>query len=88
VVTGRHEMFRLGDTEFGHLYVPTGLLPGFQALTDVADICYRIDRAHDPAEDLAVRRDDPELAISRRCRSARSPPGTPPRGPPPSCAPG
>ena len=29
-----------------------------------ADVCYRIDRAHDPAEDLAVSYGDPDLAIA------------------------
>jgi len=58
-----HATFRLDDIDFAHLYVPAGLLHGFQALTDVADVCYRIDREHDPAEDLAVRYDDPDLAI-------------------------
>jgi dTDP-4-dehydrorhamnose 3,5-epimerase len=56
--------FRLDDTEFAHLYVPPGMLHGFQALTETADVCYRIDRPHDPSEDLAVRYDDPDLAIS------------------------
>jgi dTDP-4-dehydrorhamnose 3,5-epimerase len=60
---GRHQAFRLDDVEFANLYVPAGFLHGFQALTDVADVCYRIDREHDPAEDLAVRYDDAELAI-------------------------
>ncbi|MGH3794616.1 MAG: dTDP-4-dehydrorhamnose 3,5-epimerase [Pseudonocardiaceae bacterium] len=60
---GRHEAFRLDDTDFAHLYVPTGFLHGFQALTEVADVCYRIDSEHDPAEDLGVRYDDPDLGI-------------------------
>lgn len=60
---GEHRAFRLDDTDFVHLYVPAGLLHGFQALTSTADVCYRIDREHDPAEDLAVRYDDPDLAI-------------------------
>lgn len=60
---GRHEAFRLDDDQFWHLFVPPGLLHGFQVLTDHADVCYRIDRPHDPTEDLAVRYDDPELAI-------------------------
>jgi dTDP-4-dehydrorhamnose 3,5-epimerase len=59
---GRHTRIRLDDSEFVTLYVPPGLLHGFQALTE-ADVCYRIDRPHDPAEDLAVRYDDPELGI-------------------------
>jgi dTDP-4-dehydrorhamnose 3,5-epimerase len=60
---GRQEAFLLDDDEFRHLYVPPGLLHGFQALTDTADVCYRIDRPHDPAEDLGVAYDDPDLGI-------------------------
>jgi dTDP-4-dehydrorhamnose 3,5-epimerase len=60
---GRSAAFRLDDEEGRHLYVPRGFLHGFQALTEWADVCYRIDRGHDPAEDLAVRYDDPDLAI-------------------------
>lgn len=60
---GAHAAFRLDDADFAHLYVPAGLLHGFQALTEVADVCYRIDRPHDPAEDIGVRYDDPELGI-------------------------
>lgn len=52
----------LDDETFIHLYVPPGLLHGYQALSD-ADVCYRIDRPHDPAEDISVRYDDPDLAI-------------------------
>lgn len=61
---GRHLAVRLDDMEFTHLYVPPGLLHGFQALTETADVCYRIDRPHDPAEDVAVRYDDPDLGIA------------------------
>lgn len=60
---GRHEAFLLDDEDFRHLYVPPGLLHGFQALTEVADVCYRIDRPHDPTEDLGVAFDDPDLRI-------------------------
>lgn len=60
---GRQESFTLDDNDFRHLYVPPGLLHGFQALTDTADVCYRIDRPHEPTEDLGVRYDDPDLAI-------------------------
>ncbi|MEV5361144.1 dTDP-4-dehydrorhamnose 3,5-epimerase [Micrococcus luteus] len=61
---GEHESFTLDDNDFRHLYVPPGLLHGFQVLTETADVCYRIDRPHDPTEDVAVRHDDPELAIA------------------------
>jgi dTDP-4-dehydrorhamnose 3,5-epimerase len=54
----------LDDTTFAHLYVPPGILHGFQALTEQTDICYRIDREHAPDEDLSVRYDDPQLGIA------------------------
>jgi len=57
------ESFELRDEEQASLYVPAGCAHGFQALTDPADVSYRIDRAHDPAEDVTVAFDDPELAI-------------------------
>jgi dTDP-4-dehydrorhamnose 3,5-epimerase len=51
-----------GDSQVT-LYVPAGCAHGFQALTDPADVSYRIDRAHDPAEDVTIAFDDAELAI-------------------------
>lgn len=45
------------------LYVPAGCAHGFQALTDPADVSYRIDRAHDPSDDVTIAWDDPDLAI-------------------------
>jgi dTDP-4-dehydrorhamnose 3,5-epimerase len=60
---GKHEAFLLDDVTFAHLYIPPGFLHGFQVLSDLADVCYRIDRPHDPSEDISVRYDDPELGI-------------------------
>ncbi|MDT5178605.1 MAG: dTDP-4-dehydrorhamnose 3,5-epimerase [Mycobacterium sp.] len=60
---GRQQSFLLDDVDFRHLYVPPGLLHGFQALTDIADVCYRIDRPHEASEDLGVSYADPDLAI-------------------------
>jgi dTDP-4-dehydrorhamnose 3,5-epimerase len=57
------ESFELRDDDQVSLYVPAGCAHGFQALTDPADVSYRIDRAHDPAEDVSIAFDDPELAI-------------------------
>jgi dTDP-4-dehydrorhamnose 3,5-epimerase len=57
------EFFELsGETQIT-LYVPAGCAHGFQALTEPADVSYRIDRAHDPSEDVAIAFDDPDLAI-------------------------
>jgi dTDP-4-dehydrorhamnose 3,5-epimerase len=57
------ESFQLDDETQVSLYVPAGCAHGFQALTEPADVSYRIDRPHDPAEDVSIAFDDPELAI-------------------------
>lgn len=60
---GEHISLTLDDQRFAHLYVPPGLLHGFQTLTGESDLCYRINREHDPNEDVSVRFDDPTLGI-------------------------
>jgi dTDP-4-dehydrorhamnose 3,5-epimerase len=60
---GNWESFELRDDEQVTLYVPAGCAHGFQALTDPADVSYRIDRPHDPAEDVSISFKDPDLAI-------------------------
>ena len=60
---GNWQSFELTDKEQVTLYVPAGCAHGFQALTDPADVSYRIDRPHDSTEDLSIAFDDPELAI-------------------------
>jgi dTDP-4-dehydrorhamnose 3,5-epimerase len=57
------ESFELRDTEQTSLYVPPGCAHGFQAITEPADVSYRIDRVHNPAEDVAIAFDDVELGI-------------------------
>ncbi len=77
----RWDSLILDDVEHRQLWVPPGMVHGFEVLSDAADICYRMDAPHDPALDLAVSWDDPELAIpwplpdptvSDRDRSARA----------------
>lgn len=60
---GNWESFDLNDAEQVSIYVPAGCAHGFQALTELADVSYRIDREHDPAEDVTIAHDDPELGI-------------------------
>jgi dTDP-4-dehydrorhamnose 3,5-epimerase len=60
---GNWESFELRDDEQRSLYVPAGCAHGFQALSTTADVSYMINRAHDPAEDVSIAFDDPELAI-------------------------
>ncbi|MFE1441726.1 dTDP-4-dehydrorhamnose 3,5-epimerase [Streptomyces sp. NPDC058739] len=55
--------FELSGETQKTLYIPAGCAHGFQALTETADTSYRIDRAHDPAEDVTIAFDDPELAV-------------------------
>jgi dTDP-4-dehydrorhamnose 3,5-epimerase len=57
------ETFRLRGDTCQSVYVPAGCAHGFQALTDPADVAHRIDRPHDPSEDVAIAFDDPQLAI-------------------------
>jgi dTDP-4-dehydrorhamnose 3,5-epimerase len=57
------ETFQLTGEDQVTLYVPAGCAHGFQALTEPADVSYRIDRPHDPTEDVSIAFDDPELAI-------------------------
>ena len=55
--------FHLNGDEQNSIYVPAGCAHGFQALTEPADVSYRIDRRYDPSENLTIAYDDPELGI-------------------------
>lgn len=57
------ESFQLSGSEQVSLYVPAGCAHGFQAVSDPSDVSYRIDRHHDPVEDVSIAFDDPDLAI-------------------------
>ncbi len=60
---GNWQSFELDGDGQKSVYIPHGCAHGFQAMTSVADVAYRIDRPHDPTEDLAIRFDVPELDI-------------------------
>jgi dTDP-4-dehydrorhamnose 3,5-epimerase len=60
---GQWISLRLDDVDHRSVYIPAGCGHGFQALTEPADLCYRIDREHQPDQDLTVSWDDDELAI-------------------------
>ena len=60
---GQVMTFLLDDQVCTQVYIPRGFLHGFQALTAVTDIVYRIDEFHAPNSDVTVRHDDPDLAI-------------------------
>jgi dTDP-4-dehydrorhamnose 3,5-epimerase len=60
---GEIRTFRLDDVDHRQIFIPRGFLHGHQALTESADICYRMDAFYGPDEDTTVRFDDPELAV-------------------------
>jgi dTDP-4-dehydrorhamnose 3,5-epimerase len=60
---GRWQSFELDGETQRSVYIPAGCAHGFQALTEPADTFYRIDRDHDPSEDVAIAHDDSSLAI-------------------------
>lgn len=53
----------LDDTDHRSVWLPPGLAHGYQALTDLADVCYRANRVHQPEFEVSISHDDPELAI-------------------------
>jgi dTDP-4-dehydrorhamnose 3,5-epimerase len=61
---GEVRRFVLDDQVHRQLYIPRGFLHGFQALTSVTDVCYKMDDFYAPGFDVTVAFDDPELAIA------------------------
>lgn len=59
----RSEYFTLDDERHLQVYIPAGCAHGFQALSEEADVCYRVDAPYEPGKDVAIAWDDPELAI-------------------------
>lgn len=60
---GRWQSFDLSGDNQRSIYIPAGCAHGFQALEEPSDTSYRIDRPHDPSEDVAIAHDDPTLSI-------------------------
>ncbi len=60
---GQHEAFELDDVSHRQLYVPIGFAHGFCALSDMADVTYRVSSYYDVAAEGGIAWDDPELAI-------------------------
>jgi len=56
-------VFELDGDAQNSIYIPPGCAHGHQTVTPVADTSYRIDRGHNPDEDLTIAWNDPELAI-------------------------
>ena len=53
----------LDDIDHRSIWLPAGLAHGYQALTPTADVCCRGNRIQRPEYEVAIRYDDPDLAI-------------------------
>lgn len=53
----------LDDRDHRSVWLPPGLAHGFQALSEQADVCYRVNRVRQRGNETAIRFDDPDLAI-------------------------
>jgi dTDP-4-dehydrorhamnose 3,5-epimerase len=53
----------LDDVEHRSVWLPPGLAHGFQALSEIADVCVRSNRIRQPEYLAVLRYDDPDLAI-------------------------
>ena len=60
----RHWTCELASRSGTQIWIPAGIAHGFLALGDGALFHYKCTRPYDPAAQLSIRWDDPELAIS------------------------
>jgi len=57
---GNTETFELGERDGRGLFIPPGVAHGFAAITDLT-LCYLVDQYYNPADELGVAWDDPEI---------------------------
>ena len=78
---GEWEAFELTDQNHAQLLVPDGFAHGLCAVSDLADVVYKVSTYYDPASESGFRFDDPavgiewplpadELQVSNRDRNA------------------
>jgi dTDP-4-dehydrorhamnose 3,5-epimerase len=60
---GDWEAFELDDEQNRQLFVPVGFAHGFCALTELADVCYKVSAPYDAALERGVRWDDPRIGV-------------------------
>jgi dTDP-4-dehydrorhamnose 3,5-epimerase len=63
---GQHETFELDDVAHRQVYLPVGIAHGFCVLSEVADVCYRVDAYFAAERERGVAWDDPALGIAWR----------------------
>jgi dTDP-4-dehydrorhamnose 3,5-epimerase len=60
---GRWEAQLLDDAAHRQLFVPVGFGHGFAVLSEVADVCYQVSSLYDPATEMGIAWDDPDVGV-------------------------
>lgn len=60
---GQHESFELDDVHHRQLYIPVGFAHGFCALSTEVDVVYRVSSYYDPALEVGIAWDDPDVRV-------------------------
>jgi dTDP-4-dehydrorhamnose 3,5-epimerase len=60
---GQWEGHVLDDETHRQLWVPIGFAHGFQVLSDVADVAYKLTSLYDPATEAGIAWDDPDVGV-------------------------
>ena len=63
---GKHVAVELSEENGRQLFVPRGFAHGFAVLSETADFFYKADSLYSPADEIAVRWDDPAIGIDWR----------------------
>ena len=68
---GRHVAIELSEENRRQLWVPRGFAHGFVVLSETADFFYKCDELYSPADEIAIRHDDPAIGIDWRIETPR-----------------
>lgn len=61
---GEWEAFELDDLTHRQLFIPDGFAHGFCALSDLADVCYKVSTLYDSRLERGIAWDDPRIGVS------------------------
>ena len=68
---GEWESFVLDDDANLQIFIPVGFAHGFCALSEIADVCYKVSSPYDAALERGVAWDDPRIGIRWPARAPR-----------------
>jgi dTDP-4-dehydrorhamnose 3,5-epimerase len=63
---GKHVAIEINDENFRQVWIPRGFAHGFTVLSETADFYYKCDALYSPADEIAIRWNDPALKIDWR----------------------